>query len=87
MVLRIVFIPHSLANTFNPLSSYVVRQVVDARLGETDMDNRLNNKVLRTIYIPPKMDDKLTKMAKQMKKSRNDLIEQCIILGMRLKRD
>lgn len=41
-------------------------------------------KVLRTIYIPPRMDDKLAKMAKQMGVSRNALIEKCIILGMKL---
>lgn len=82
MVLRKLLLPYSMAHSLNPLPHLVVRQVVDAKPRQTLLDNRM--KVLRTIYIPPRMDDKLAKMAKQMGVSRNALIEKCIILGMKL---
>lgn len=37
---------------------------------------------LKVIYVPPKLDDKVGRLASQLKMSRSDVFEELLMLGM-----
>lgn len=44
----------------------------------------MDNKVLRTVYLEPDIDDFLIETAKKTGQNRNELFEKCLILGMKI---